>query len=203
MNNSIYPQMKTVETEQFILRPARLSDAEDMFEYYKENKVVKYLPFNAHKSVEETRRFINIFFIKNYKNGKIGHLAIVSKEDGKVIGNIGLNNVEIGDTKGEIGICINPKYWGGDIATKLTVCTLKYGFDYLNMNKLVAITYEDNKYTRKSLESLGFKYISTYRKKIGRSYVECRVFELGRSDYILYKNRMAYEKILSAKIIGI
>lgn len=202
MNNSIYPQMKKIETEKFILRPAQLSDAEDMFEYYKEEKVVKYLPFNAHKSVEETRRFINTFFIKNYRDGKIGHLVIVSKEDKKVIGNIGLNNVRIGDSKAEIGICINPRYWGNNIATKLTVCTLKYGFDYLNMNKLIAITYEDNKYTRKSLESLGFKYISTYKKKIGRKYIECRVFEIDRRDYAIYKSRMVYENILPANIIG-
>ena len=37
----------------------------------------------------------------------------------KVIGNIGLNNVYKSDTEGEIGICINPIYWGHDIATEL------------------------------------------------------------------------------------
>ena len=36
-----------------------------------------------------------------------------------MIGNIGLNNVYKSDTEGETGICINPIYWGHDIATEL------------------------------------------------------------------------------------
>lgn len=200
MNDNLYPQMKVVETDKYILRPARLSDAEDMYDYYKEDKVVKYLPFKSHDSVEETRRFINTFFIRNYREGRIGHLAIFSKEDNRVIGNIGINNIRKGDMKGEIGICINPKYWGDNLATKLTVCTLMYGFDYLNMNKLVAITYEDNKYTRKSLQSLGFRYIKTYDKKIRHNYIKCHVFELSKEDYFKYKSQNIYKELIVARI---
>lgn len=202
MNNTLYPQMKIIETEKYLLRPAKISDAHDMYDYYKDNKVVKYLPFNAHNSIEETKRFINNFFIKNYKEGKIGHLAIVSKEYNKVIGNIGLNNIKMGDTKGEMGICINPKYWGDNLATKLTVCTLMYGFDYLNMDKLIAITYEDNKYTQKSLQSLGFRYIRTYDKKIRNNYVKCHHFELTRDEYFKNKMKNMYNKLIIARMIN-
>lgn len=202
MNNTLYPQMKIIETEKYLLRPAKISDAPDMYDYYKDNKVVKYLPFNAHNSIEETKRFINNFFIKNYKEGKIGHLAIVSKEYNKVIGNIGLNNIKMGDTKGEMGICINPKYWGDNLATKLTVCTLMYGFDYLNMDKLIAITYEDNKYTQKSLQSLGFRYIRTYDKKIRNNYVKCHHFELTRDEYFKNKMKNMYNKLIIARMIN-
>ena len=86
-----YPQMPIIETEKYILRPASLDDAEDMFEYYKQPKVVKYLPMNPHKSVANTKRFIKSFFIDNYNQGKIGHFAVVDKLNNKVIGNIGLN----------------------------------------------------------------------------------------------------------------
>lgn len=74
---------------------------------------------SSHKTVSDTRRFIKSFFIDNYKQGKIGHFAVVDKSNNKVIGNIGLNNVYKSDTEGEIGICINPIYWGHDIATEL------------------------------------------------------------------------------------
>lgn len=201
MKDNLYPQMKVIETEKYILRPAKLTDAEDMYDYYKVDKVVKYLPFKSHDSVEETKRFISTFFLKNYKDGRIGHLAIVSKEDNKVIGNLGLNNVRIGDSKAEIGICINPKYWGDNLATKLSICTLMYGFDYLKMNKLVAITYEDNKYTRKSLESLGFRYVKAYDKRIRHSYVPCHVFEISKEEYLKYKSQNIYNKIMPARII--
>lgn len=191
MDDYRYPQMKIIDTGRYLLRPAKLSDANDMFEYYSQEKVVRYLPTSPHKQVSDTKRFIQSFFISNYKKGKVGHSVIVDKETNKVIGNIGLNNVSINANVAEIGICINPEYWGHDIATELTIQSLKYGFEILNVKKIIAITYEDNKRTRKSLENLGFKYVDTYNKKIIKelliTYVNCDRFELLRSDYMISK----------------
>ncbi len=63
MVDDTYPQMPIIETKNYLLRPARLNDAEDMFEYYKQSKVVEYLPMSSHKTVSDTRRFIKSFFI--------------------------------------------------------------------------------------------------------------------------------------------
>lgn len=195
MIDSKYPQMRIIDTGKYILRPAQLSDAKDMFEYYSQEKVVRYLPTSPHKTIIQTRRFIKTFFIDNYKKGKVGHSVIVDKETNKVIGNIGLNNIFIEAKEAEIGICINPAYWGNDVATELTKYSLKYGFEYFNVEKLIAATYEDNKRTRKSLENLGFRYIGTYNKKIVKginiSYVKCDEFELLRNDYYesMYLNK--------------
>jgi RimJ/RimL family protein N-acetyltransferase len=191
MKDSIYPQMKIIENENYILRPITLNDANSMFEYYSQEKVVKYLPINAHKSVSETRRFIKLNFIDKYKDGRVSHWAIIDKNNNKLIGNIGLNDVGPRDKQAEIGICINPLYWGNDIATELTKNSLRYGFEYLKLEKLIAVTYEDNMKTRKSLESLGFKYIRSYNKKIitiiGFKNITCHRYELLRRDYILGK----------------
>ena len=51
MVDDTYPQMPIIETKNYLLRPARLNDAEDMFEYYKQSKVVEYLPMSSHKKV--------------------------------------------------------------------------------------------------------------------------------------------------------
>lgn len=191
MKDSIYPQMKIIETNNYILRPIMIDDAASMFEYYSQPNVVKYLPINAHKSISETKRFIRMTFIDKYKKGKVSHWAIIDKSNKKLIGNIGLNDVSSSDKQAEIGICINPLYWGNDIATELTKNSLRYGFEYLKLEKLIALTYEENMKTRKSLESLGFKYISTYSKKIltpkGNKYMKCHRHELTRQNYILSK----------------
>ena len=168
MVDDTYPQMPIIETKNYLLRPARLNDAEDMFEYYKQSKVVEYLPMSSHKTVSDTRRFIKSFFIDNYNQGKIGHFAVVDKSNNKVIGNIGLNNVYKSDTEGEIGICINPIYWGHDIATELGKEVIKFAFTSTNIKRIVANTYENNKRTRKSLKHLNLKYYKTYNKKIVR-----------------------------------
>ncbi|MGL5749710.1 MAG: GNAT family N-acetyltransferase [Paraclostridium sp.] len=189
MRDSIYPQMKIIEDNNYILRPISTNDAVNMFEYYSQEKVVKYLPINPHKSIAETRRFIKLSFIEKYKKGNVTHWAIVDKATKKVIGNIGLNNVSKTDNSAEIGICINPLYWGNDIATELTKYSLIYGFKFLKLEKLVAETYENNIKTRKSLESLGFIHVKTVIKKIATptliKYIKCDRYELLRKDYIL------------------
>lgn len=179
--DSHYPQMKIIETDKFILRPVQLNDDKDFFEFLSQDKVVRYLPFNSHKSIQETRRFLYSFFIKNYQQGKVGNYAIFYKKDKKVIGNIGLNNITINSSSSEIGICIHPNYWGHNFSTELTICTLICGFELLNLDKLIAITYDKNKYTPKSLETLGFEYTSSY-KQLSHKYI-CNKFELTRSKY--------------------
>lgn len=185
ISNSQYPQMKIIETPRFILRPATLQDVPDIYEYLSQEKVVQYLPFKAHKTINDTKRFVQLFFINNYKQGKVGNYVIYHKSDKKVIGNIGINNIRTISKEGEIGICINPKYWGNNYATELTVTTLITGFELLNLDKLVAITYSDNKYTPKSLSNLGFEYSKTYnpRKNLQVSHR----FELTKNDYLKLK----------------
>ena len=156
ISDSEYSQMKIIETPKFILRTVIFNDAKDLFEYLSQEKVVRYLPFKAHKNIYQTKNFINSFFIDNYKKGKVGNYAIYYKADKKVIGNVGLNNVSTRASEAEIGICINPKYWGHNFATELTIISLITGFEILKLNKLIALTYTKNKYTPKSLESLLF-----------------------------------------------
>ena len=50
ISDSKYPQMKIIETPKFILRPATLKDANDFFEYFSQEKVLRYLPFRTQKT---------------------------------------------------------------------------------------------------------------------------------------------------------
>lgn len=185
ISNSQYSQMKIIETPRFILRPATLQDVPDIYEYLSQEKVVRYLPFKAHKTISDTKRFVQLFFINNYKQGKIGNYVVYHKNNKKVIGNVGINNVHPGSKEGEMGICINPKYWGNDFSTELTIINLITGFELLNLDKLVAITYSENKYTPNSLNNLGFKYVKTYKPK--RNVQLSHRFELTKQDYLELK----------------
>lgn len=189
MYDSNSSNMKILETKRCILRPATLNDSKDLFDYYKEDIVVKYLPFKKHKSIKDTERFIKLFFFKNYKEGKIGHYLIVLKRENKVIGNVGFNNILPNAEEGEMGICINPNYWGEHLSTELAAEMLRYGFEDLNLKKIIAITFEDNKYSRKPLEVLGFNYLGKFKKKFPSnklgSYTVCHKYQMLKSNYII------------------
>lgn len=183
--DSKYPQMKIIETPKFILRPATLKDVPDIYEYLSQDKVVKYLPFNPHRTMSDTKRFVQLFFLNNYRQGKVGNYVVYHKAHKKVIGNVGINNVRPRSKEGEIAICINPKYWGNNFSTELSIVNLITGFELMNLNKLVALTYSKNKYTPNSLNTLGFKYTKTYRPR--RNVQLSHRFELTRHDYLKLK----------------
>ena len=188
MYNSSKLKMKILETKRCILRPISLEDAPNLFNYYNQDIVVKYLPFKKHRTISDTEKFIRLFFLKNYNEGKIGHYAIVLKKENKVIGNIGFNNISTSSKKGEMGICINPSYWGYDLSTEVVEEMLRYGFEDLNLKKITAITFEDNKYSQKPLENLGFDYVKTFNKNLKSkktgSPIKCHEYEMLKMNYI-------------------
>lgn len=188
-------KMRILETSRCILRPITLDDAPYLFNCYKEQIAVKYLPFKKHNTISDTKKFIKLFFLKNYKEDKVGHYAIVFKSENIVIGNIGFNNLSPLALEGEIGICINPLYWGHDLSTELAQEIIRYGFNDLGLNKISAITFEDNKYSKKSLEKLGFNYIKTFNKNLNSKniIVRCHKFEMTKDYYTKIKFKL-YKK---------
>ena len=162
--DSQYEQMKIIETPKFILRPAILKDTPDIYEYLSQEKVVKYLPFNTHKTLNDTKIFIESFFINNYEQGKVGNYIAYHKANRKVIGNVGINNVKPKSKEGEIAVCLNPKYWGNDFSTELALVAIISSFEFSKVDKLVGLIYQENKYSTSCVEKLNFTLIINYFK---------------------------------------
>ncbi len=182
----MYPQMEILETKNCILRPITLDDTNNLYEYYSIPEVVKYLPIKVHQTHYDTRRFIKSFFINNYQKGKIGHYAVVLKSENKVIGNVGFNNISQHATSAEIGICLNPNYWGNNLSYELAQILVDYAFNKLNLEYIYAITYNDNVYSKKPLIQLNFTHELDFAKKIknaNNALVKCNKFVLYQEDY--------------------
>ena len=182
----MYPQMEILETKNCILRPITLDDTEDLYEYYSIPEVVKYLPIKVHQTYSDTRRFIKAFFLNNYQKGKIGHYAVVLKNENKVIGNVGFNNIYPHAHGGEMGICINPNYWGYNLSFELAQVLIDYAFNKLNLEYVYAITYNDNVYSKKPLDKLNFIHELDFNKKFknyNNQTVKCNKFVLYKNNY--------------------
>ena len=73
-----------IETERLILRAWRETDLADLYEYASVEGVGEMAGWNHHQSVEESRRILDSFI-----SGK-KTFALELKENGKVIGSLGL-----------------------------------------------------------------------------------------------------------------
>ncbi|WP_297131501.1 GNAT family N-acetyltransferase [Terrisporobacter sp.] len=192
MYDSKYTHIKILVTKRTILRPIMIEDAQDLFEYYSNGKVLKYIPIKTHKNIQETKKFISTYFIDNYNKKKYSHYAIVYKNNKKVIGNIGFNNISPNSSEGEIGICINPNYWGLNLSTELLGTILKYGFYDLNLDKIYAVVYDDNKYSKSPLLKYNFEFSHEFTKRfasLNNKHIKCQKYFLSREIYLNKNNK--------------
>jgi RimJ/RimL family protein N-acetyltransferase len=91
-------------------------------------------------------------------NDDVLFLAIVDNETDKHIGNMKLGPINWIHRRGDVGILIGEKdFWGQGIATELIRLITSHAFNNLNLHKLTAGCYEENKGSKKAFEKVGFK----------------------------------------------
>jgi RimJ/RimL family protein N-acetyltransferase len=83
--------------------------------------------------------------------------------DGDPVGNVGLDAVVERWGKGEIGYLIEPDAWNQGYATDAVGTFVRYLFDELRFEKLVARVFETNPASARVLEKVGFEHEGTSR----------------------------------------
>lgn len=144
-----------LETERLLLRPITMEDAVDVYEYSKGAEVGPNAGGKPHADLEETKEILNTVFI-----GQEGVFGIVWKENGKMIGSVGL----IQDPKREnpgsrmLGYAISREYWGRGIMTESVKAVICFGFDIMQLDLISAYCYPANERSRHVLKKCGFEY---------------------------------------------
>ncbi|MDR1773439.1 MAG: GNAT family N-acetyltransferase [Clostridioides sp.] len=147
--NRILLENQVLETKRLILRKIKMEDANDMYEYSGDEETVKYVSFKKHKDLNETYEVLANVFFTNY----LRNYAIEIKDTGKMIGTIGLN--ELDENSAEIGWIINKKFWGNGYAPESGNRILKLLFEELNVNQVHAYYDVRNIKSGKALSKLG------------------------------------------------
>jgi ribosomal-protein-alanine N-acetyltransferase len=161
-----------IETERLLLREITLDDKEAMFKLYSNPEVQKYTGEPVVESIEEMEKAIRER-ISNYKKYGYGRWATILKHDMQFVGWAGLAYLPEFDEI-DIGYRFLPQYWGTGIATEASRAILTYGFDTLELEKIIAIALKENKASIRVME------------KIGMEFDKIAPYELGSKDAIWY-----------------
>ena len=166
-----------IETERLVLRPITTSDAFDIYEYAKNENVGKFAGFKPHENFEETKSVINDVL-------KVDNLAIVYKENNKVIGTLGLH--EKLDKIYELGYSLSEDYWHKGLMSEAVKAYIDYAFKNFNAYEIDAGVFLDNIRSEKLLLNLGFKYIGIHEKdylNYDNKCKDCKRFRLTKDEY--------------------
>lgn len=165
MNAKIDVTDIVIETERLILRAFEPTDLEDFFEYARVPGVGERAGWPHHESIDVSKRILSNF-IKEKKT-----LAIVLKENNKVIGSIGIEPYKLEEKLSEffnyegreIGYVLSKDYWGRGIMPEGVKAVIHYLFNELNYDFLICGYYDFNSQSRSVQLKCGFK---PYRKLV-------------------------------------
>ena len=161
-----------IETERLIVREITLSDKECLFKLHTNPEVQLYTGEPVVESIEEIEKAIKSR-INNYKKYGYGRWATILKSEMQFVGWAGLAYLPEFDEI-DLGYRFLPEYWGLGIATEASQAILKYGFDQLKLEKIVAIAMKENKASIRVME------------KVGMEFYKFAPYELGSEDAVWY-----------------
>ena len=146
--------------DRIYLSPRSTEDAEKFTEWLNDFEVTDYTARSGMLiSLEEERKYLE----ENYNMEAT--FAIVTIDEDKLIGTVGLESINRIDRSAILGIFIGDKeYRGNGYGTEAIKLILDYGFNYMNLNSIKLHLMSFNQRALKCYEKCGFKECGRYRE---------------------------------------
>lgn len=171
--------MKTprIETERLILRTYTNEDLKTVYVLITDPEVTRFFPKSYSVKKEDVLASLPRRLDKWRKQG-FGQLGVFEKATGQLIGYVGLQYLDQ-TTEVEIYYGFFKKMWGRGIATEAAKAMLRFGFEEINLEKIVAVTHPENYASQKVLTRLGLE-----RGENQRFYnVDAAYFSISKRDF--------------------
>jgi RimJ/RimL family protein N-acetyltransferase len=92
--------------------------------------------------------------------------AVILKSSGQLIGTIGLRDINIEHSQGEVGFWIGVESWGNGYATEAAAAMLRFGFEHLKLNRIYAHHMVRNPASGRVLQKIGMKQEGVSRQRV-------------------------------------
>jgi ribosomal-protein-alanine N-acetyltransferase len=160
-----------LETPRLILRHQVIEDLDDLWALYCDPEITKYIP-DAPRSREEAQEELEWHMNGHPRDRDLGLWATIHKESGKFIGRCGLLPWEIdGQKEVEVAYTIAGAYQGQGLGSEAASAILNYGFDTLNLSRLICLIDPENTPSQKVAEKMGMKFEKESRDEYGTFWV--------------------------------
>ena len=185
----VFSNLPTLETPRLIMRPLTMRDAKDVYDYSKDAEVARFVLWDAHESIAQTRAYLR-FILRQYRNGEPASFGIVLKATGQVIGTIGFMWLNTENRAAEVGYSLSRAYWNQGLMSEALDKVLAFSFNFLKLNRVEAQFDIRNPASGKVMLHCGMKPEGTMRQRIynkGR-YVDVEIYAIVADEYKRQKN---------------
>jgi RimJ/RimL family protein N-acetyltransferase len=149
--------MPAIETARLRLRPFKLNDVDA---YHRailaDDQVMQFLPGGKPLPRERALSIVR-GMIDQWEQDGFGLWAVTHQQTGELIGHCGLQPLDNRDEV-ELAYAIARAHWRQGFASEAAEAALRYGFEALLLEKIVAVIVPENRASQGVLQKLGLKF---------------------------------------------
>ena len=154
-----------LDGEKIYLRPLGRSDAELILPWVNDQEVTRTLLLHRPVNLESEEEFL----ARMTRSETDVILGIVEKTSDRLIGVVGLPQIDYRNRHSSFGIFIGDKSkWGKGYGTEATFLCVKYAFGTLNLNRVWLHVSADNPGAIRAYEKVGFRKEGLLRQHLYR-----------------------------------
>jgi len=169
--------MHKLETDRLILRPFTYHDLDAFALIGSDPDVMRYIGDGNPQSRDQTAQRLDAI-IEHHNQHGFGLWAAVEKTSGDLIGFCGLQFLD-NTSEVELGYRLAKRLWGMGLASEAAQASLRYGFEQLGIDRIVAVVHPENIASSRVLEKIGLTYV-----KDGWYYNrDLRYYAITRDEY--------------------
>ena len=156
-------------TPRLRLRPFEPDDAEAVFAVFSDPGVGRWVG-GTHASLDDSRAMIERTRARQ-RDGGLAMWAAEERESGVLIGEVGLQPLELAGPEVEIGWTLGRAWWGRGYATEAAAAWLAAGFTSLRLEEILATVLPENAPSHRVAEKLGMRRSPELREVWGAPHV--------------------------------
>ncbi|RCX16183.1 ribosomal-protein-alanine N-acetyltransferase [Fontibacillus phaseoli] len=184
-------EIPALESERLLLRRMEAEDALEMYRYWSDPEVVRYMNMPPFASTRDTLEMIDLLNGLAESEDAL-RWGIELKESGKLIGSCGFNVWELaGAYRGEIGYDLGREFWGHGYMSETLHIVLPYGYETMGLNRIEALVDPRNVASRALLQAFGFRKEGLLRdyQKTEEGFVDLLMYSLLKKEYGMPRKR--------------
>lgn len=145
-----------IETDRLLLRTFTIEDAPHIYHLNLDPDVIRYT-LDPIRDIDQSRQVLEQVIIPQYALYNHGRWAVHTKPG---MGFIGWCGLKARPERNEIdlGYRFIKTFWGKGYATEAARACIRYGFEQLNLQRIIGRAMPDNKASLRVLEKCGMRY---------------------------------------------
>ena len=154
-----------IDTQRLLLRRFAREDQADLLALAAQPSVTAVLSGRLPATQEGVSAYIDLQnSFQPFEQDKVFELAVERKEDGRVMGLVGL--IRRDHRQGEVGWVLGVDYRCQGYATEAARALIDYGFNSLGLHRIHADTNSDNLASLRVMERLGMRHEAQLREAV-------------------------------------